>query len=98
MKKRDIKIYDNSWNNISEHHTEYDVEIITNMIAQQEWQYIVKLEKEFDKLFPEYKFNYYLIEFDSNVPNDEPLINGKLIYDSDPNDPNIGMNQPKSYV
>ena len=49
MKKRDIKIYDNSWHNISEHRTEYDIEIITNMIAPQEWQHIVKLEKEFLK-------------------------------------------------
>ncbi len=85
MNKRDIRIYDNSWNKISERCTEYDVEIITKMIEPREWREIVKIEKEFDKLFPEFRFNYHLIEFDTNITNQQSIINGKLIYDSDIN-------------
>ena len=85
MNKRDIQVYDRSWHNISEHSTEYDVDIITNVIAPQEWHQLVKLEKDFDKLFPEYKFNYHLIENDSNQYIQGTIVNGKLIYDSEVN-------------
>ncbi len=83
MNKRDIKIYDRSWNNISEFHTEYDIEIITSMIGPPEWRRIVELEKEFDRLFPEYTFYYHLIESDPTITNRKNVNNAKLVYDSE---------------
>ena len=85
MNKRDIKIYDNSWHNISEYHTEYDINIITKMIDPLEWQQIVALERDFDKLFPQFKFYYHLIESDSGISNQNSSKEGKLIYDSEAN-------------
>ena len=83
MNKRDIKIYDKSWNNISEFHTEYDIEIITSMIGPPEWRRIVELEKEFDKLYPEFRFFYHLIEMDPKINRKQSTKNAKLVYDSD---------------
>jgi hypothetical protein len=60
MNKRDIKIYDKSWNNISEFHTEYD-----------------------DRLFPEFKFYYHLIESDPTITKRKNAKNAKLVYDSE---------------
>lgn len=80
MKKRDVKVYDDTWNTISEQLTEYDVDIITYLIAPNEWNKLVTLEKDFLNRFPNLKFNYSLIESDpiSNTVFEDP--NAKLIY------------------
>ena len=83
MKKRDVKIYDHSWKNISELRTEYDIDIIALLIEPKEWEKIVAIEKEFTQKYPKYKFNYNLIESDSNANNYQISQNGKLIYDSE---------------
>jgi hypothetical protein len=85
MNKRDIKIYDNSWNNVSEARTEYDVEIIIQIIDSHEWRLIAKLEKEIGQRFPDYKVNYHLIESEPNKSTNHLNLNGKLIYDSETN-------------
>ena len=85
MNKRDIKVYDNSWNNVTEARTEYDVEIIMQIIDSHEWQRITKLEKEIGRMFPDYKFNYHLIESESSRVSNNLKLNGKLIYDSETN-------------
>jgi len=83
MNKRDVKIYDNSWQNILEHRTEYDVEIIASIIDRYEWRQLMTLEKDFDERFPMFKFNYHLIESDpKSVSNNEEAA-GKLIYDAE---------------
>lgn len=83
MKKRDVTEYDESWKNISELRTEYDVEIITKMIGPGEWRKLVALEKMFCQRYPKYIFNYNLIEFDAKLNNHLGIPTGKLIYDSE---------------
>jgi len=83
MKKRDVRVYDNSLKSVSEQLTEYDVEIIADMIKPNEWQRIVNLEKEFGRTYPDFRFNYNLIESGSNKSNHNLISNGKLIYDSE---------------
>jgi hypothetical protein len=85
MNKRDIKIYDDSWHDISEFHTEYDINIITNTVNPLECHHILALEKEFDILFPQFRFFYHLIESDPNLANHNGLKEGKLIYDAESN-------------
>ena len=82
MDKRDVMVYDKSWDNICEQCTEYNVEIITNMIEPREWRKIVAIEKEFDEKYPQFRFNYNVIESESDATNSYPSANGKLIYDS----------------
>ena len=83
MKKRDIKIYDKSWDNVSKYITEYDVDIIANMIDPNEWKQIVALEKEFDKRYPMLKFNYNLVETKHNVNQQSSNLQARLIYDAE---------------
>ena len=82
MDKRDVMVYDKSWDNIAEQCTEYNVEIITNMIEPGEWRKIVAIEKQFDEKYPQFKFYYNVIESESDTTNSYPIVNGKLIYDS----------------
>jgi len=83
MNKRDVKIYDNSWQNIQEHRTEYDVEIIASIIDRYEWRQLMVLEKDFDERFPMFKFNYHLIESDPRSASSNEEAAGKLIYDAE---------------
>ncbi len=83
MKKRDVKVYDESWNKVSRQVTEYDVEIIANLIERDEWKRIVAVEKEFNSLYPMFKFNYNLIENDNNANQQSSAPEGRLIYDAE---------------
>ena len=83
MKKRDVTEYDESLINISEKHTEYDINIIANIIDPVDWGQVVTMEKEFKTQYPRIKFNYHLIENDRRIPNEIVMDNGKLIYDSE---------------
>lgn len=83
MKKRDVRIYDRSWKNVSELLTEYDVDIFARMIRPNEWRQLMDLEKEFDIKYPNCIFKYNLIESDSNVTPQNAGSDGKLIYDSE---------------
>ena len=83
MKKRDIMIYDDSWQGVSQQQTEYDVDIVANIIAPQEWNRLVSLERDFGKRYPNLKMKYNLIEFDPNLPLNRMEPNAKLVYDSE---------------
>ncbi len=85
MKKRDVAIYDNTFTNVSEKLTEYDVDIIANMIKPNDWHQFVRLEEEFSQKYPKIKFSYHLIENDNNKSDFEVNSNrqGKLIYDAE---------------
>ena len=83
MKKRDVKEYNESWDGISNILTEYDVNIVANLTEQNELHKFILLEREVGLQFPKFKFNYNLIELDTNISNQSNLNSGKLIYDSD---------------
>jgi len=83
MKKRDIMTYDNSWQTITQQETEYDVDIIADIIAPIEWHRILEVEREFGKQYPNFRVKYNLIEFDSNIPLNSDDPNAKLVYDAD---------------
>jgi hypothetical protein len=83
MKKRAVTIYDDSWETISTQHTEYDVDILANIIAPRELNRILNLERNFGKQYPDLHIKYNLIELDTQAPYQFSEPNAKLIYDSD---------------
>jgi hypothetical protein len=83
MNKRDIQVYDDSWHNVSDSHTEYDISIITSLVNPFEWQRLIALEKEFDNMFPQFRFSYHLIESDPSISLRNGDRSGKLIYDAE---------------
>jgi hypothetical protein len=85
MKKRDVREYDNSWQTVSQQHTEYDVDIVANIIAPLELNRLLSIEQNFIAKYPELIIKYNIIESDpvNKMQFNEP--NAKLIYDSDPN-------------
>ena len=89
MKKRDIMVYDGTWQAVTQQLTEYDVDIITNIIVPKEITRLVILEQDFEKRYPNVKIKYNLIEADPNVPLQFSDSGAKLIYDSDTTSLNI---------
>jgi cell wall assembly regulator SMI1 len=83
MKKRAVTIYDDSWESISQQHTEYDVDILANIIAPAELNRILNLERNFGLNYPDLRIKYNLIEMDSQGAFQFSEPNAKLIYDSD---------------
>lgn len=83
MKKRDVKEYDEDWDGISKILTEYDVNIVANLTEQNELHKFIVLEREVGLKYPKFKFNYNLIELDSNISSQSNMNTGKLVYDSE---------------
>ena len=85
MKKRDVREYDDSWQTVSQQHTEYDVDIVANIIAPLELNRLLSIEQNFITKYPELVIKYNIIESDpvNKMKFNEP--NAKLIYDSETN-------------